>query len=66
MDTEALSGTAREEAVGSPSIRGRYTMAVTLQDPTDRLLDLQAQPLGAPTPPEPQAADEDRRDGSGP
>ena len=58
-----VNGNAREEAVGSPSIEGG-TMAVSLQDPTSRLLDLEAQPLGTPTPPTPQATDGDRRNGS--
>ena len=45
LDSEALSGTAREEAVGSPPTR-EGTMSTTLRDPTARLLDIPAQPLG--------------------
>jgi hypothetical protein len=45
MDEEALSGTAREEAVGSPPTR-EGTMSTTLRDPTAGLLDIPAQPLG--------------------
>ena len=42
---EALSGTACEEAVGSPPTR-EGTMSTTLRDPTAGLLDIPAQPLG--------------------
>jgi len=45
MDAEALSGTACEEAVGSPPKR-EGTMSTTLRDPTAGLLDIPAQPLG--------------------
>jgi hypothetical protein len=45
MGVEALSGTAREEAVGSPPTR-EGTMSITLRDPTVGLLDIPAQPLG--------------------
>jgi len=45
MHAEALSGTAREEAVGSPPTR-EGTMSTTLRDPTVGLLDIPAQPLG--------------------
>ena len=47
MDGEAPSGTAREEAVGSPPIR-EGTMSTTLIDFPARLLDLPRQPLGPP------------------
>jgi hypothetical protein len=53
MDTEALSGTAREEAVGSPPTR-EGTMSTTLLDAPAHLLNLPRQPLG------PQAVSESR------
>ena len=60
-----VNGNAREEAVSAPRSR-EGTMAVRLQDPTRRLLDLEAEPLGTPIPPQPQSTDGDRRDGSWP
>ena len=54
MDAEALSGTACEEAVGSPPKR-EGTMSTTLRDPTAGLLDIPAQPLGPQPRQEPDA-----------
>jgi hypothetical protein len=45
MKGEALSGTAREEAVGSPPTR-EGTMSTTLLDAPAHLLNLPPQPLG--------------------
>ena len=45
MHAEALSGTAREEAVGSPPTR-EGTMSTTLLDAPAHLLNLPPQPLG--------------------
>jgi hypothetical protein len=59
MDAAAPSGTAREEAVGSPPIEGGHRMSTTLRDPTARLLDLPPQALGPPS--QKDASDDPRR-----
>jgi hypothetical protein len=52
-----VTGTAREEAVGRPSIE-EGSMSVALPDPAARLLNLPPTPIGPPQPVEPPLTDE--------